>query len=60
MAKVGSGILLGCCANSQSINGRIQFEFLSVNTNGVFGVFLLLLLEFSQSESALSFTAAIL
>lgn len=33
MAQVGSGILLGCYANSGSINGRIQFEFLSMNIN---------------------------
>ena len=60
MAQEGSGILLGCCANSQSVHGRIQFEFPSVNTNKVFVFYFFLLLELLQSEFALSFTAPIL
>lgn len=31
MAQVGSGILLGCCVYSGSVNVRLRFEFLSVN-----------------------------
>lgn len=57
MAQVGSAIMLGCCDNSGSINGRIQLEFLSVNINGF--IIILLLLELSLRESTLFFTAAI-
>lgn len=46
MAQVGSAILLGCCANSGSINGRIQLEFLSVNINGfIFFIIIRIVIE---------------
>lgn len=34
VAQLGSAIFLGCCANSGSINERLQLEFLYVNTSG--------------------------
>lgn len=34
VAQLGSAILLGCYVNSGSINGRLQLEFLYVNTSG--------------------------